>query len=52
MINKMQFWKEYIEENINKEIDVDLELLRISIISMNGKPIYQNILHFKKNLKY
>lgn len=48
MINKMQFWKEYIEENINKEIDVDLELLRISIISMNGKSISEYFTFQKK----
>lgn len=48
MINKMQFWKEYIEENINKEIDVDLELLRVSIISMNGKPISEYFTFQKK----
>lgn len=35
----MQLWKEYIEKNINEEIDVDLELLRVSIISVNGKSI-------------
>ena len=39
MTNKMQLWKEYIEKNINEEIDVDLELLRVSIISVNGKSI-------------
>lgn len=48
MINKMQFWKEYIEENINKEIDVDLELLRVSIISMNGKSISEYFTFQKK----
>lgn len=39
MANKMQLWKEYIEKNINEDIDVDLELLRVSIISVNGKSI-------------
>lgn len=48
MANKMQLWKEYIEKNINEEIDVDLELLRVSIISMNGKSISEYFTFQKK----
>lgn len=39
MEDKMLLWKEYIEENINNPIDVDLDLIRVSIISVKGKSI-------------
>lgn len=39
MEDRMLLWKEYIEENINNPIDVDLDLIRVSIISVKGKSI-------------
>lgn len=39
MEEKMLSWKNYIEENINKEIDVDLDIIRVSIIAINNKNI-------------
>lgn len=39
MDDSMLLWKEYIEENINNPIDVDSDLIRVSIISVKGKSI-------------
>lgn len=35
----MVLWKEYIENNINKAVDVDLDILRFSIVAVKGKSI-------------